>query len=218
MRNLLDKFFEALILSIPLLVMGLLAVGTWWLVLITPEISSVVKSRVLRDTPDLIVNDFMLERFDSSGALRSSLTADVARRFPAINEITMDQVDLMTTESTQSSEVAQPVLGSTGINFFKVTAIADRSILHNDQSMIELLDNAYVTRQPYGMQGDREKTEFLGDELKVLLREGKLYSDKPVDISQDGTRFTANAMTYDYATNTLQMTGRVVGDAVQTIR
>lgn len=218
MKSLINKFFDALILSIPLLIMALLAVVTWWLVLITPEISSVVKSRPLRDTPDLIVNDFMLERFDRSGALRSNLKANMAQRFPANNEIIVDQVNLMTTESSQSSEMAQPVLGSPGVSFFKITAIADRSILHHDQSMIELLDNAYVTRQSYGLQGDREKIEFRGDELKVLLGDGKLFSDKPVDISQEGTRFTANKMTYDYATNTLQMSGRVVGDAVQTIK
>jgi len=218
MKSLTVRIFDALILSIPLLIMGLLAAVTFWLVVITPEISHIAKTKLLRDAPDLTVNNFIVERFDHNGTLRSNLKADMAYRIPVTNEIIVDRVDMMTTESMDNSSGAQPVLGTPGIDFFRVTAIADRSILHNAESMIELLDSAYVTRQPFGLSGDNEKIEFLGDELKILLEEGKLISDKPVDISQDGTRFTADTMTYDYATNTLQMRGKVIGDSVRPLR
>ena len=214
MKSFPGKLLDALILSIPLLVMVLLAAVSWWLMLITPELSNVAKSKALREEPDLTVNDFTVERFDSSGALRSSLQAEKAERYPATNEIVAYQIDLMTTESTDESENVQPVLGTPGVAFFRVTAVADRSILRNEESMIELLDNAHVTRQPYALQGDAEKIEFRGNELKILLEDGKMFSDQPVDISQEGTRFTANTMVYDYATNTLQLKGRVIGDAL----
>ena len=211
-KNVALRVFDALVLSIPLCVMGLLAAVTFWLVVMTPEILNIAKTKSVRDAPDLIVNNFVVERFDRDGSLRSNLKADMAQRFPAKDEIVVTQLNLMTTESTDHREAAQPVLGTAGVDFFRITTIAEQSILHSGNAMIELLGNAYVTRQPYFLQGDSEKLEFLGDELKIWLEDEKMTSDLPVDISQEGTRFTANAMTYDYSTNTFQLRGRVVGN------
>lgn len=216
MKQVIHKFFDGLILSLPLLIMSLLCIVTWWLVLIAPEIPSMSKKKVLRDTPDLIMNNFTVERFDESGALRSTLKAIQAQRIPLNKEVMLNNVDLMTTEVAEHNGMPQPVLNTPGIEFYRTTAIADRGFFYNDDSMIELVDNAYVTRQPYLATGNEQKLEFRGNELKIMLAEnGKLYSDQPVEITQEGTQFTANTMTYDYLTNTLHMIGRVIGNSDQ---
>lgn len=214
-KGLLNKLAHGIALSIPLLVMLSLALVTWWLVLITPEMPDFTKKKPLREDSDLIVYDFSLQRFDSMGALRTDIAATKAERFLLSDQIIVQDIDLISTEALQSIEKSQPALNAKNVDFFRITAIADKGIIHPNQELIEFLDNAYITRQPYELEGAAEKVEFWGDELKVYLDEGHMLSDKPVDISQDGTRFTANAMTYDYAKNTIELRGRVIGESTQ---
>ena len=214
MRKWLYKCLDTVVIFMPLVIMALLVGATWWLIQVTPHAPDVVV-RHLRQTPDLIVDDFVAERFDASGALRSRLTGDQAQRFPAANRIEIDKVDLMTTESSAQDDQAQPVLHTPGVPFYLITAIADKGYVINGKEIIELHDNAYVTRQPLGAPGNDEKIEFRGDELRMLVNEDKLVSDKPVDITQDGTRFIAQRMIYHNATNVLELLGNVRGNIVQ---
>lgn len=214
MRKTVFFVLDWMLTYVPVIVMALLAAATWWLVEITPTAPEVVEAVEARQEPDYIVDEFMAERFDASGALRSWMTGDQVRRYPAANRIAVDQVNMMTTEIGTDEQQAQPVLGTPGLEFYRTTAIADKGFLLNNNEIIELRDNAYVTRQPLNAQGDAEKVEFRGDELRILVSEDRMVSNKPVDITQDGTRFIADRMIYHNAANTLEMLGDVRGVVV----
>lgn len=214
MRRLLNRILDILLSSAPLFIMVMLAAATWWLVQVTPSGSFTDVERPPREDPDYIVNDFISERFDQSGERRSWLTGDEARRYPAARLVVIDRVKMMSTESNLQDQQKQPVLSTPGIEFFRTTATADQGHIINEGEFIELHNNAYVTRQPLRSQGTAEKIEFRGDELRILVNEELMVSDKPVDITQDGTRFLAKSMIYHNATSTLEMIGAVRGVVV----
>lgn len=211
MKNVIQKLLNALIVYIPLLIMALLAGVTWWLVVITPGAPDIVVRRTKSANPDLEVYNFTAKRFDASGTMRSSLIGDVARQYPLTNTIVIDHVNLMTTETSFKENNIQPLLGTAGIEFFRTTAISDTGIIYNADSIIEFLDNAYITRQPLNAQGNSGKIEFWGNELKILVDENIMVSTQPVDIRRDGTRYTAQGMTFNNNTGILEMRGKVDG-------
>lgn len=211
MKNVIYKFLNALIVYIPLLIMALLAAVTWWLVVITPGMPDMIIRRAKSANPDLEIYNFTAKRFDASGTLRSSLIGDVARQYPLTNTIVVDRVNLMTTESSVEENKIQPPLDTPGIEFFRVTAISDIGIIYNADSVIEFIDNAYITRQPLEAQGNSGKLEFWGNELKILVNENLMVSTQPVDIRRDGIRYTAQGMTFNNNTGILEMKGKVDG-------
>lgn len=211
MRKVLYSLFDALVTYAPLFTMVLLAAATWWLSTITPKLSTGETAATHRTAPDGFADELMVERFDTSGALRSILTGERARHYPAESKTEIDVVQAETTESGIKDTQTPPVLGTPGMTFYRTTAQADTAYVFSLQNIIELHDNAYVTRQPLGAQGDTDKVEFRGNELRALIDQNLLVSDQPVDIMQNGTRFLAQKMVYNSVTNVLDMTGAVRG-------
>ncbi len=65
-------------LYLPVLVMGVLALGTYWLVRSTPVSGPQVPERVRGHEPDYFMHGFKVKTFDATGRLRSEVAGDVA--------------------------------------------------------------------------------------------------------------------------------------------
>src|SRR3954451_24775169 len=61
---------DALSAYLPLLLMALLALATWWLVKTTPTAPVLPDEVPLRHDPDYTMSQFALERFDAAGRLK----------------------------------------------------------------------------------------------------------------------------------------------------
>jgi lipopolysaccharide export system protein LptC len=73
---------DALSTYLPLLLMALLALGTWWLVKNTPRTPSCPAQPAVRRDPDYTMTAFRIERFDPDGRLRVRVDGAQLRHFP----------------------------------------------------------------------------------------------------------------------------------------
>lgn len=203
---------DHLVIYTPLFFMLLLAAFTWWLSQVSPGALPIAVQKPIRSEPDYIVHDFVAERFDTTGRLRSWLTGSQLRRYPGQtpqqDKVEIEDPWLLTTE-TASGRGAQPLLNTSGVDFYRTTAKAKKGYILDGRDLIELRKNAIVTRQPLLAQANKDLVILEGDELRMLTKENRIISDKPVDIQQNGTWMNSQRAVYEGDTHTLHMEGNV---------
>ena len=79
---------------LPVILMGLLALGTWWLVRNAPKPQSVREQVVAGHEVDYYMNDFSVRSFDGTGVLTSEIQGNKMRHYmdtdtPEIDTATM---------------------------------------------------------------------------------------------------------------------------------
>ena len=109
--------WERLSLYLPVLLMGLLALGTWWLVRNAPAPLAASQSATAPDQPDYSMKNFAVKSFDATGRLQSEVMGEVARADRALSNGDGSEVQLfgnavVTREPTPAggSASAQPRL------------------------------------------------------------------------------------------------------------
>src|ERR1700712_5173662 len=75
---------------LPLLLMAVLALGTWWLVKNTPLFENDRVAAPLRHEPDYTMTQFMVQRFAPSGAMRVQIEGDLMRHYPDTDTFEID--------------------------------------------------------------------------------------------------------------------------------
>lgn len=206
-RSTLRRRLDSLVTYLPLVMMALLAGFSWWLVRVTPEPEAPDTTQAVRHDPDYFAQRFTIERFDAAGALRSWMVGDEMRHYPDVDQFVVDRIRLRSTESLGKREAGDADSPAQ----FRVEASADQGQSDATGSVIELRGNAHVTRQPIASTGNRDKLDFKGNEVRLLINGGQVVSDQPVDITQNGSRFTASSMDYDHDSSQLELKGRVRG-------
>ena len=74
--------WERLSLYLPVILMGLLALGTYWLVRSTPLLLAPAQEPLLQHEPDYFMRKFSVKTFDGAGRLKSEVLGTDARHFP----------------------------------------------------------------------------------------------------------------------------------------
>lgn len=69
---------------LPVLIMGLLALGTWWLVRNAPKPIVSGAEKAVRHDPDYFLKDFVIKNFEASGRLKNRLNGATGEHFPAL--------------------------------------------------------------------------------------------------------------------------------------
>ncbi len=196
MSNSLRQRWDSASMYLPVLLMGLLALGTWWLVRNAPKIPVAAVAHVPAAGPDYFMRDFSVQRFDQSGRLESEVRGQMARHYPANDTLEIDQVRI-------ESHTAQGQ---------KTLASAHRALSNADGSEVQLFGNARITReatQPAGTPPTR--MEFQGEFLHLWPQLERVRSHQPVRLIRGQDQFTADAMEYDHLEQVLQLRGRVRG-------
>jgi lipopolysaccharide export system protein LptC len=178
---------------LPVLMMGLLAMGTYWLVKNTPLQETPDVKRPLTHDPDYTMSQFAVRSFDAAGKLKSELFGKEARHYPDTDTLEIDQVRMR-------SFNAQGQL---------TTANADRALSNGDASEVQLFGNAVVMRQ--GATAQSAATEFRGDFLHAFVNTERLFSNKPVTLVRGRDTFTADSLRYDNVDRVAELQGRVRG-------
>ena len=83
--------WERLSLYLPVLLMGLLALGTWWLVRNAPAPLAASQSAAAPDQPDYSMKNFAVKSFDATGRLQSEVMGETARHYPGTDTLEIDQ-------------------------------------------------------------------------------------------------------------------------------
>jgi len=183
---------EAASAYLPLLLMALLALGTWWLVKNTPGDSGTQPAAALRHLPDYTMRDFMVQRFAPDGRLRLQLEGDELRHYPDTDTIEVDNVRLRSFASDG------------GVIF----ATARRALANGDATEVQLLGGAQVVREA---RGDVPAVEIRGEFLHAFLATEQLRSHLPVTLTRAGAELRADSLAYDNLTRTALLKGHVRG-------
>ena len=89
-----ERWRERLGQSLPVLLMLVLALGSWWLVRNAPRAPEAVPEQGPSAEPDYRMRGFTVERFDAQGQLRLKLAGAELRHVPALRQLQIDQVRL----------------------------------------------------------------------------------------------------------------------------
>jgi lipopolysaccharide export system protein LptC len=187
-RRLLDR----LSLYLPLILMGFLALGSWWLVRSMPAMVYVDENKPVRKEPDYRLENFSVKSFDTSGRMTREVLGDKGRHFPDVDEMHIDNVRVYSESET-------------GV---KIYAKALTGIATGDGERVTLMGKAQAIR-PADAQSPR--TELRGERLVALAKEDRLLSSDPVEITRNKDVFTALTLNFDSKSGIYLLDGRVRG-------
>ncbi|MEP6823604.1 MAG: LPS export ABC transporter periplasmic protein LptC [Ramlibacter sp.] len=181
----------------PLLTMGVLALGTYWLVRNTPIFSSPQAASEARHEIDYFMHKFTVKTFDESGKLKSEIYGTEARHFQDTDILEIDQARVRSI--TPDGQVT--------------TATAIRAYTNGDGSEVQLTGNARVIREASKDAGGREnpRLEFRGEFLHAFLNEERVTSHKPVLLIRGTDQFTGDNFSYNNLDQVAILNGRVKG-------
>lgn len=194
MNTLLRRLWERLSLYLPILLMSVFALGTWWLVRSTPEPLEVVSGKPLKHEADYFLRNFSIRTFDAQGRLKSEVSGVEARHFPDTDTLEIEQV--RTRSFAEGGRLT--------------VATANRAVSNGDTSEVQLLGNVHLIREP-GSGANRAPLEYKSEFLHAFSKSEKLKTHVPVVISQGANRFSGNAMSYDNIGAVIELEGQVRG-------
>ncbi|MEO5735300.1 MAG: LPS export ABC transporter periplasmic protein LptC [Rubrivivax sp.] len=184
-----DRAQERLVAYLPLLLMALMALSTWWLVKNAPRAPGVTAVKALTDDPDYVMQRFSLDRFGADGHLRVRIDGAELRHLPASDRI----------------EIDQPRLRAVAADGRVMLAQARRAIGNGDASEVQLLGDAQVTTED--SHGD--PLVLRGEFLHAFLVVERVSSNLPVQVISGAARIGAATLAYDHATGRIDLGGPV---------
>ena len=197
MTPVLRQGWEKFSLYLPIILMGMLALGTWSLVRNAPAPVAAAAASANPHQPDYFMKLFSVKSFDATGRMQSEIKGEMGRHYPDTDTLEVDKVHMR-------SVTPQGLV---------TLATADRALSNADGSEVQLFGNAVVTREalPGGAGTAQPRLEFRGEFLHAFTQTERVRSDQPVVLIRGNDRFTADAMEYDHLDQVLQLRGRVRG-------
>ena len=191
------RLWDRIAIYMPLLLMGALALGTYWLVRNTPSFNAPEAPREVTHEVDYFMHNFTVKSFDDNGKLKSEIKGTEARHFADTDILEIDQARIL----------------SINIDGLVTTATANRAYANSDGSEVQLTGNARVIRDASQDAAGRvsPRLEFQGDFLHAFLNEERVQSHKPVVLIRGNDQFTGNTFSYNNLDQVAVLTGRVRG-------
>jgi lipopolysaccharide export system protein LptC len=175
---------------LPMLLMVLLALGTWWLVKNTPVPETARAAAAPRHEPDYTMTNFLVQRFAADGTLRAQVEGDRMRHYP----------------DTDTLEIDNPRVRALAPDGRVTVATAQRALSNGDGSEMQLLGGAHVVREAVAKD---EAVDFRSEFLHFFLNTERVRSHLPVTVQRGGTTVRAEAMEYDNLARVVELKGRM---------
>ena len=177
---------------LPLILMGLLALATWWLVRNTPRPDEPRAAAAPRHEPDYIMAAFTLQRFAADGALRVQVQGTQMRHYPDTNTLEIDEPQIRATAADGSVTVAS----------------ARRAVSNGDATEVQLQGGARVLREATATAA---AIEFEGEFLHAFLDTERVKSHLPVRLRQGTSELRVAWIEYDNLTRSARLGGPLRG-------
>lgn len=175
--------------SLPLLLMALLALASWWLVKNSPRGAVEAEERPISSEPDYTMSQFALERFAADGHMKLRIEGARMKHFPA--------TDRFEIESAHISAIAEDG---------RITrAVANRAIGNGDGSEVQLVGGAEVTSTDASGQPVLMRSEF----LHAFLVTERVKSHLPVMVRVGASELRGDGLDYDHGARKLDLHGKV---------
>jgi lipopolysaccharide export system protein LptC len=192
---LLRGVWDRLSLYVPMLLMAVLALSTYWLVRSTPDFAPVELAKPPSFEPDYVMSGFAVKTFDTTGRLKSEVSGAQARHFPHSDQLEISSVRIRSFNARGQLTVAS----------------ADRALTDSDGREVELLGNATVVREAVGGPHPAPRLSFSGEHLHANTLTEKIRSDKPVRLTRGADQFQADTLALDNLAQVVELRGRVRG-------
>jgi lipopolysaccharide export system protein LptC len=181
-------------LYLPVVMMALLALGSWWLARNTPNAARETPKQVQRLEPDYYLKQFSVKNFDPQGLLTSEVFGEKARHFPDTGILEIDQARFKAARDARTT-----------------TGQSDRAYSNADGSEVQMVGNALVIREAgRDAQGNElPKLEIRSQFLHAFLRTEEIKSNQPVTILRGSDQFSGDSLVFNKTDNTVQLDGRV---------
>jgi len=191
------RLWDQVSIYLPIILMGLLALGTYWLVRNTPPATAVTGDKAASSEPDYFMRGFSVKTFDGGGRLKSEVMGTEARHFPGSDTL----------------EIDQPRIRSVNDKGGLTVATADRALSNGDGSEVQLFGNAVVTRDAGtgASANPAPALEFRGEFLHAFMETERIRSNRPVTLTRGADQFTADSMDYNNVDRVMELRGRVRG-------
>lgn len=192
------RAFDRLAVYLPLVLMGLMAMTSYWLVRSTPKLGEAETEAPARHEPDYYMRDFSVKVFTADGRLKSEMVGVEGRHYP----------------DTDTLEIDQPRIRILGEQGNVTTARAVRGLVNADGSEAQLFNSAVVVREAtVNAQGVAvPRSELQSEFLHFFGDTEQVRSHLPVVmIRGEGDRFTGDGMGFDNLGRTMELNGRVRG-------
>ena len=201
MKKLARLTWDRLSIYLPVMLMGLLALGTYWLVRITPTTSAPEPEQQVRHEPDYFMRTFSVKTFNEKGQLQSEVNGIEGRHFPDTDMLEIDRIRI------------QVRMRSFNQDGKVVVATADRALSNSDGSEVQLFGNAIVVREASTDASGRvdPRLEFRSEFLHAYVNTERVKTNQPVVMTRGNDRFTGDAMDFDNLSRVMNLQGRVRG-------
>ena len=184
---------------LPLLLMAMLASGTWWLVKNTPLLDAPAELAPPRHVPDYRMNNFEIQRIGADGRLKVQVTGAELRHYPDTDTVEIDDVRVRAVAPDGSLAIAE----------------ARRALSNGDGSDMQLMGGVHVRRLPAGAgENATPQLEVRGEFVQALANSEILRSHLPVTIRQGSSTLNTQNFEYRHLTGQLRFTGRAQGQMV----
>lgn len=180
---------DALASYLPLLLMALLAMATWWLVKNAPRPPAPSEAKTPSSEPDVVMNRFALERFDAQGRLKLRIEGARLRHFPDTDRVEIDASHIQA--FAPDGRVTR--------------ATAARAWGAGDGSEFELQGGAEVLSTDDSGAPVRMRSEF----LHTFVQLQQVQSHLPVTVLSNGAELRAGGLAYDHNRGLLDLKGPV---------
>ena len=189
------KLWDRMAMYLPVLLMGVLALASYWLLRATPAPEAPQAARPVSGEPDYFMRGFSVKAFEPDGSLKSEVVGDEARHHPDDDRIEIDNARIRNIDPEGRPTVASAKLVTTNA----------------DNSQFILQGNAVVVREAaVGPNGEAlPRLEFQGEYLKVFLDPERVISDQPVVLLRGGDRLVADTLDYRGDAGVADFKGRV---------
>lgn len=176
------RFWDQVSIYLPVLLMGLLALASYWLLRATPEAPLPVAERPVTHQPDYFMRRFSVKVFDAQGTLKTEVFGAEARHHP----------------DTDTTEIDNARIRSYNATGQLTTATARRVVANGSNTEFALEGDAVVIREAGRQSGSNAlpRLEFRGEALKVFTDPEQVVSDQPVLLVRGNDRMSANALDY----------------------
>lgn len=189
------RVLEAVTSYLPVLLMALLALATWWLAKNTPVPPPERPAAPARHEPDYEMRGFSVQRFTAQGPASSIIEGRWLRHFPDTDTLEIEGVRVLWTDEHGR----------------KTVATAQRAVAKADGSEVQLAGEAHLVRDAAPAAADPGRLEFRSEFLQLYTQTQRVRTHLPVTLTQGGSQMRAGSLYYDHRAGVLELGGRVRG-------
>ena len=180
---------ESMMVYLPLLLMTLLALGTWLIAKNTPGLLAPSAPGVVKHEPDYTLDRFNLQRFSVDGALKVEIEGEHMQHFPDDDMMEVEKIRVVSTDPDGR----------------KMIATAQHGRARGDSSEVWLDGQAQVISESDG----EVPVQMNGEHLHALPKLRRVDSTYMVIVHQGDSEFNADGLEYDDNTRVLTLHGNV---------